>query len=193
MKGQTLFDGDTFTHRGYEFRVSIERDDFMGEPWKEHDGHGIVSEWVSRAKYPEERILCSDRGSYRYYDVAATMRRALKEHWGPVHCTVCGKTRTEANHTTLPLVEAHDFTPETRHQTAARAVEADYERLRAWCHDEWEWISIVLRLVDGDEVASLSGIESDAGEYLDEAARELADEIVSRIEVDEPHAILSEN
>ncbi len=52
-------DGDTVEveHEGFTLRATVHRDDDMREPWREHDGHGIVSEWTSRDKRPGERIL----------------------------------------------------------------------------------------------------------------------------------------
>ena len=66
---------------------------------------------------------------------------------------------------------------------AARAARADFERLRDWCLDRWHWCGVVVVMLDdeGDELdrASLWGIESDAGQYLDEVAAELADELAA--------------
>ena len=75
-------DWETITVQGRDFAVMAERDDAMGEPWVEHDGHGIVSGWTSRDKRAGERVLSQYRGSFRYYDVAATMRKARAEGWG---------------------------------------------------------------------------------------------------------------
>jgi hypothetical protein len=197
-------DETTFEHRGYTFAVRLERDEWLGEPWKEHDGHGIVSEWTSREKGPGERVLIEDRGSKRFYDFAETLKRAKRDGWGPVHCKVCGEESGGIGSSLYGTVHKHGpvehgpFEPETKAQTAARAVEKDFERMRGWCRDDWEWVSVLVTLLDEngeetDERESLSGIESDAGPYFGEVARELADEIVSRLEVDEPRIILSEN
>lgn len=173
-KHDRLYDGDTFEHRGYTFRVRYPRDEDMGEPWKEHDGHGIVSEWTRREKRPGERILIEDRGSRRYYAVAASTRIARRDGWG------CG----EPSHTHL-----------TRGDEIVCAVEQDYQHLRAWCQDEWHWIGVVVTLQDyePEERESVWGIESSEEQYLTETAYELADEILSRVEVDEPNVQLSEN
>lgn len=40
-KRATLYDGDTFEHSGYTFRVQFKRDDDTGPPWEECDGHGL--------------------------------------------------------------------------------------------------------------------------------------------------------
>lgn len=199
-----LYNGDTFEYQGYTFKVEYNRDDDMQAPWEEHDGHGIVSDWTSRDKAPGERVLSEDRGSRRYYDVQASMRKARKEQWGPIHCATCGQESsseqgweayTKGTHAT-PM--DHPFVRESAGKQAARAVEADYEYLRAWCHDEWEWTYAVVMLLDDDgdetrETASLGGIDGDHGTYLTDVAYELAEEIVHRIEVANPDIQVSEN
>lgn len=148
---------DTFTHQGRTFRLRVERDEFMREPWKEHDGHGVVSGWETRAKRPHERILISDRRSCRFYDVRASMAIAVRDGWGCADPTHVHATRRSA---------------------AACAVDRDFEYLRAWCNDEWFWVSVIVK--HGDETASISGLESSDRAYIDATARELAEEIIAR-------------
>ena len=130
-------------------------------------GHGVVSEWTSRAKRPGERVMNENRrGSFRYYDVKATLNVALNDGWRAAGGELAG---------------------ESKRACAARAVEADFERMRGWCHDEWGWVGVVVTLLDADgnkthEADSLWGIESDAGDYLDVVAGELADEIIARLD-----------
>ena len=170
--------GDTFTYRGYEFRVSFEHDAFMGEPWKEHDGHGPVSAWTARDKRPGERILAVDRHHRRYYDVKAALKIARRDGWG---CS------------------CPEGTHQTARQRAACAVDRDFEYLRGWCADEWQWTSVdVQQLEAGQPVGereSLGGIDGDhdGGKYLTEVAYELADQIIARIEVENPDIIESVN
>lgn len=194
---QTIHDGDTFEHRGRTFKARIERDECMGEPWKEHDGHGVVSESrYSRddagnvSKAPSERLLHEDHGWGLFYDIKASIALAKRDGWGCPHTEVFevgGKRVVWGGHTSPGKV-------------AACAVEADYERLRRWCADDWCWVSVSVTLLNDDdeetettETESLSGIESDAGEAFDEIARELAEEIMSRVEVETPDVVLSEN
>lgn len=172
-----LYDGDCFTHRGHTFKFATEYDDTIGEPWREYDGHGIVSDWVRRDKLPGERVLAGDRGSKRYYDVRGTMRIARRDGWG------CGDP-------------AH--THRTDRERAACAVDRDYQRLRAWLRGTWYYVVVYVQLVtpgyaSDNRRAYLGGVESDAGEYLEAIARELADEIIAQIEVDDPNVVLSEN
>lgn len=139
------------------YTVDIEPDCDMGAPWDEHDGHGVVSEWTRRAKRPGEVIIAEDCGSYRYYDVQATQEIALRDGWS---------------------AEPHDVG--TRRERAARAVQADLERMRAWYNDEWGWVGVVVTDDETGESESLWGIESDLGEYLEEVAEELRQELEAR-------------
>src|SRR5688572_7253649 len=78
-----LHDGDTFEHEGRMFKFELKADDGMGEPWKEHDGHGIVSDWTRASKKPGELVLFTDRyESRRYYNVAETLKIAKRDGWG---------------------------------------------------------------------------------------------------------------
>jgi len=170
---ETLYDGDTFDHRGYTFRVRYERDDDHGAPWEEGDGHGIVSDWTTRDKAPGERVLCVDRHHRRYYDVKATLRLARQDGWG------CAGGQREG---------------ESARSYAARAVEADFEYLHGWCTDRWEYVGAIVTWTEDENVqASLWGIESSEHAYLTSVAYELADELMTRIEVDDPDVVVSEN
>lgn len=152
-----LYDGSTFTHGPAKivFRFRTEYDETMGPPWEEHDGHGIISGWTTRAKTPGERVLVEDRGSRRYYDIEATMKIALRDGW-----------------------DAPPYKTGTKRQTAARAVEADYQFCAGWANDRWHWIGVIVTREDTGEERSLWGIEDDAGSYLDEVAHDLAEELL---------------
>lgn len=128
--------------------------DDMGPPWEEHDMHGVVSNWTTRPKTPGERVLSSDGAHKRYYDFQASVQIA-RTVWGI-----------------------------TEGAKAAEAVEADFKRLRAWCHDEWYWTYIRVTLLDGrdsGEFDGVGGVESDSEEYISECAHELARELLSRV------------
>ena len=165
-------DWETITVKGRDFAVMIEADESsMGAPWVEYDGHGIVSEWTSRDKRAGERILSQDRGSYRYYDVAATMRKARAEGW--------------------------DFNqPGSNGQRAARAVEKDFDYCERWARGDWYWAAIfVAPLIaddtpDPDNCDALGGVESFAWE---EIARSMAEVMIAaeRREATERAAALS--
>jgi hypothetical protein len=156
-------DGDIVERDGRYFRVNIKRDDCGDTPWQRDDGHGPVSDWTRRNKAPSERVLCSDRSSKRYYNFAEAVRIARRD-W------------------VLPGI----IDGKTAGQRAHEAVEADFERLRRWCADQWEYVGVVVTpLADEDDGCktdyqfALWGIESDCGEYIAEMADELIDEALA--------------
>ena len=100
----------TISHNDTDYRVEYIHDADSDAPWYNDCATGIVSEWTSRAKRPGERVLCSARGLNHFYDFQATMRKAKADGWNAAPYDAPGK--------------------------AARAVEANFKRLRAWCNDE---------------------------------------------------------
>ena len=62
-------------------------------------------------------------------------------------------------------------------------MQADFKRLSDWLYGYWHWIGIEVKLLDADggkvDSASLWGIESDCGDYGEEVAHQLADELLS--------------
>ena len=163
-------EGDSITCEvdGFKCTATIYRDYDIGEPWKEHDGHGPVSEWTTRDKEPGERVLASDRmgnGRRLFYDFAAAVKLARLDGWG------------------LPNDEGKDLTPG---QIAERAAEKDFERLKAWCDDEWHWAGIAVTVSrDGVELTdqydhALWGIDGnwkgESSDYLTEVANDLLDD-----------------
>jgi hypothetical protein len=160
---------ENFEHGGHTFSFTIEPDDSGEAPWTREEGHGPVSDWrEASSKRAGEIVLSVDRQSYRFYDMREAQRIARADGWG-----FAGKS-----------VADHVATGMTHKQVAEKAAQADYERLRAWCRDEWGYVGVIVRL-DGPGLvthhASLWGIESDAGDYLETVKIELADEILSSI------------
>lgn len=145
-----------FLQNGKTFRYNINQDNWCMPPWENCDCHGVVSEWELRDKRPCERILCKDRGYSRFYDVSESIKKALRDGWGPYSEGM------------------------TKRKIATRAVSADFERLKAWCNGEWGYIIIeVFPLTeDGDELRSkaqyIGCVESDDEEHILELAKELA-------------------
>lgn len=162
--------GDVIRAKGRTFVIAVVPDSDMGPPWEEHDGHGPVSDWTSRDKEPGELILNQERGSRRFYDFAAACDIARRDGWNAEPLNVPG---------------------ETPRQRAAKAARADFERLRAWCNDSWQWVGVCLFELPRDGVErsashvadsapfgilahwALWGIESDSPDYHAEVAREL--------------------
>jgi hypothetical protein len=143
---------------GIELIARIERDNNDPAPWDRECGHGKVSQWTTRAKQPGERVLVSDSRKCRYYDFAEAVRIAKRDRW-----------------------DAPPYGEGTKGQRAARAAEADFNRLRRWCERDWQYVGVVVSVEqDGEEIeshaSSLWGIESDCTDYLREVAEELFDE-----------------
>lgn len=145
---------------GFIFEMKVERDDDMGPPWKEHDGHGPVSNWRPKeSKRPGERIISRDGNSCRFYDWEKAIEIAKKDGWdAPPYGGKAGAK-------------------------AARAVEADFRNLKAWCDDEWHWVGVVISVERAglelcENAASLWGIDSESDDYHLEAANELLDEAI---------------
>lgn len=143
-----IYKTETIEHGGKKYRVDFAIDYDAGEPWENGDCHGVVSGWTTRSKRPCERILNTDRGSSRFYDVQASIQKAVSV-WG----VASGKK-------------------------AAEQVDKDYHYLRAWCNDEWHYCGIVVTVLgddcaDTDISASLWGIESDADNYHADVVAEL--------------------
>lgn len=155
-----MSDHTEFTEGTRTYAWRVVPDNTMGPPWLEHDGHGPVTDWVTRHKAPGEMVLSEDRGRSRFYDFAEACRIALRDGW-----------------------DSPPFGQGTPRQRAARAALADFHRLRAWCNDEWHWVGVEVAPVDAHgpdwrRSVSLWGIESDADEYLAEVARDLVSEVL---------------
>ncbi|MBN3762368.1 hypothetical protein [Burkholderia sp. Ac-20365] len=174
---------------GFTFRVKIVADTDMGAPWKEHDGHGEVSEWTGRDKRPGEIVLCTDRRSRRYYDWQVSMKIARRDGWG-----LCDEDKTalikslaapgivgRGTHQGIGRPGRDPAKPLTQGEITAEAVRRDFAYLRGWCNDDWQWVGVVVELLDEDgEVIddvndSLWGIESGADDYLRETAQGMAE------------------
>lgn len=164
---EILDDGDTFTHDGLQFIVSIEADNDHGAPWDNEDGHGPVSDWVSRDKKPGELVLSSDGYRHRYYDFAEAMRMARRDGWGLAEDGIAMLT---ARHGRAP----------TQGEIEAEAVQRDFLHLKGWVNDDWHYVGVCVRHVsfpsDDRYYYATWGIESCSDLYLTETAHELASE-----------------
>jgi len=166
-----LDDGDVIEKGGYRFRVNIEDDDSGEAPWERDDGHGPVSDWTSRDKLPGERVLNTDHGRKRYYDVAEATRIAKRDCWGlgpeakaelvkrlaqtrkvrvrigePVVDTKFGGLekvyRVQTEVRDVPGRDPNK--PLTPGEITAEAVRLDYEFLRGWCNDDWRYVGVIV-------------------------------------------------
>jgi hypothetical protein len=162
-----------YEYKGYKATISTHHDEDMGEPWKEDDGCGIVSDWTRRDKAPGERVLCFDRGNSRFYDWAGTVALAKKYGWG---------LGDEAK---AKLAQSLGHEP-THGEITAEAVRLDFEHLRSWCNDEWHWqgYTTAIETPDGEVITTDScwGFESTDDDYmLDQAKSHARHEIDARL------------
>ena len=153
---------NTIERNGRTFGWVIEPDDRNEPPWTQEDGHGPVTDWTTRDKQPGERVLITDRRSKRFYDFAEACRIARRDGWG---------------------VDGGQLPNESAKAYAARAVEADYTRLRRWSVGDWSYVGVVLVPLctccgEGkpDYSYALWGVESD---YLETVAGELVDQYIA--------------
>lgn len=164
------------TYKRHTIRVHVHNDDDMGPPWEEHDGHGIVSDWKRHClvdKAPGEMILCEDRGSVRFYDFQATMKKAKSEGWG------LGEKETAR-------LAARLGRQPTKGEILHASVMHDYEFLKGWCNDEWRWVGYVTEILGPDgskletEHDSCWGFEStdDGIKYMTGEARSIAEHAI---------------
>lgn len=144
-------------YNGITYRVEIEHDYYAGAPWENSDCHGVISKWTARNKKPGEIILSADRGIKLFYNIQESIIIAQGDGWGIAN----------PDPTLTPA------------QITAMAVRADFEYLRAWCANEWQYCTICVfpRNADGDELRSksqyLGGVEDSDPEYLNSVILEL--------------------
>lgn len=156
----------------YFYTVSIVRDDTIGPPWEEGDGHGVV---VERRMHSQSEFTARLGDTDYVYDYPASLRIALRDNWG------CNN---------------HKHSTDT--DRAMCAVESDYEYLNGWANDHWWYVGIKVDLnkacgscsacenethiycEEVKEIASESlwGIESDADEHIKSTTRELLEQCV---------------
>lgn len=157
---------------GYTVHVSIHHDENMGEPWKENDGHGIVSEWVSRSKSPGELVLCSDRSRFkRFYDFSATLELAKRDGWG---------LNPEAKDKLAATLGRKPTAMEIRVQ----AVNLDFQYCKGYCNDDWHWLGYTTQIetpqgnsIQGDSCWGFEGVEGGLEYMIGEAISQAESEI----------------
>jgi len=44
----------THEYKGHTIKIETHHDQYLGAPWEEIYGHGIISEWTTRDKRPGE-------------------------------------------------------------------------------------------------------------------------------------------
>jgi hypothetical protein len=168
-----MYDGQIVEKGGLRFRINIEFDDDADAPWENDDGTGIVPNWTVRDKRPGERILNTDHGSKRFYDFAGTMEKARAEGWG--------LSPERIAQWTLKAGQAP-----TPSQIIEAAVEADFERLRRWCSEQWWYVGVIVTQIDEndepkepDYLHAIWCMESDDEAGHEEYANEYMDQIIA--------------
>ena len=125
--------------------VKIEYDTDCGPPWKNSDGHGVVSDWEYRGEADGRWVLHHDRYDTRYYDWKETLKIAKRDGWSPHNGDLMG------------------------------AVRRNYEYLRAWYNDTWYYVGLIVELYDANDrlisEESCWGYESYCEDYLCSEAR----------------------
>jgi hypothetical protein len=161
---------DTFEHNGTEYVIELEADDYTPPPWEHECGHvGVEQRHVSYGgtirKAPGERILYREGFAACVYDHAESVRIARHEGWAA--------SREDA--------EACRRGEITEGQRAERAVVADADRMRRWVSDDWSYVVVIVRRADAcrccGKSAEIGGVESDCIDFINEVARELAEEL----------------
>lgn len=113
--------GDTIVVEvdGFKAVATLLEEDGPEPPWSREDGRGVVIEGVDRDPRPGERLLSREHNLSCYYDTNATMAKAIKEGW-----------------------DAEPFGTGTAEERAARAVDADFNYIKAWCDNDWSYVGI---------------------------------------------------
>lgn len=139
---------DTIEIDGLTFGIALEPDVDAGCPWDNMDTLGTVTGWESRDKLPGERIINAERGNCKRFYDFA----------GAV-----AKARRDEGLTGPRAVEA---------------VEQEFQYLKDWCDDRWQYVGVVVTLLDTEgnpthEQDSIWGVDDD-GDYAKTLAYDLA-------------------
>ena len=163
---KTLYDGSTFEVNGVQFRVNFEHDSDRSP--LDCDGHGPVRQSNychidgKSDKKPGERPLNqAGRNEYQfYYDWTAACKAAKKDGWN-----------------------CEPFDAPNR---VERAVKADFDYLRGFYCNDWNYVGVIVSRLDDDgeetgEQTSLWGVETHKNYHCD-VALEIAGELLGESE-----------
>jgi hypothetical protein len=169
---------DSIELRGLTFRVDLTQDCDADAPWDGEDGHGPVRHTRGTGAYltdkrPGERPLLKDRNGAWLYDWQAAMQLAAKDGWG-------------LSPDQLKAWESNIGRAPTPGEVRLAAVQQDFDRLRRYLEGDWSYVGVVVTLLDTDGgsthlTSSLWGVESDCTDYINETARELANELAREV------------
>lgn len=166
---------ETICHEGRSFVVNLYPDDSHGAPWDECDGHGPVRELDPGEPLQRGEVLLYDdpRGRDRWvYGFGAALVQAQREGWG-------------LNPEDLQRLHDRIGRKPTKGQIRAEAVRKDMRYLWGYLAQDWCYTGVCVQLIgpDGEPQGdafdnALWGVES-CGDYWEEVARDLADEILA--------------
>lgn len=160
-------------HGDYQILLKWYHDEHQGNPWEEHEGHGIVREarvpkYASRgAKKPGELVLHSGLSTVLFYDYAATLKIARRDGWG-----ISEEERSK--------MEKELGRKATRREETARSVVLDYEFLRKFCTGDIYYVGYTIEVEGTSYEDSLWGIMSDDMEFHAKEALEEAEAWIER-------------
>ena len=166
------FSTDTLQHSGRSFLVERFYDDSSGPPWEQSDGHGSARWIEDRDPLARGEVVLCDLPRGRWvYDFGSALLTAARDKWG-----LSPENRQR-------LADRLGRKP-SRAQIRAESVRQDMAFLRGWCVDDWCYIGVCVRIIgpkgepEGDRYDNaLWGVES-LGDYWEEVAQELADDIL---------------
>lgn len=166
------FKTETIEAHGFAVLIEYFYDDYLGYPWNEDDGCGVIEQRSSYharpSKAPGEVILHSERGEYFIYDVQASMEKAKREGWG-----IAGETARV-----------------TKKQAIREAVLRDMARCRKWLTGDLFYVGIVVTVLDADgekteDQESCWGFEyghrGNDADYAESEAREMAESLARSV------------
>lgn len=150
----------TTPQQGFDLTVTIEPDQHSGAPW-DNSPYSLTMEHSSR-----------NSGMYQatghWFDAGNLV--AITSNW--TDCPHDARDQIHAMHRATMSPRAY----------AALAARQDFERLRAWCNDDWNYVGIIVTASKAGinlGTVSLWGLESDdKSGYLIETAQDLAQEAI---------------
>lgn len=189
MSRQRLYHESIFEHEGLTFQVEFTYDYDCEPPWERSEGHGVVSDWTRRDKRPGEIVLSSDRNLKRFYDVQETTAIAKRDGWGlsdenkaaliqrvarktikrvaksEYHVLENGLRQDKLTWETVEIPGRDPNKPLTKGEIRAESVRRNFEFLRSWCNDQWQYVGVIVTLMVEDEDGEL--VKSDDPEHSD--------------------------
>lgn len=118
-------------------------------------------------------MLEVDGGQRRFYDAQEATKIAKRDGWGLPEEELEG------------WIRGRDGVRPTKAMIARRAVEKDFDHLKAFCDDEWTYVGVIVTLLDGEDdtptkVSAMRwGLETCVPNIFDDTAQELVDELVA--------------